>query len=470
MTPSSTEGLAPTARHVANAAVLPKPQRFGTVEAAQQHLSAHGVSYVLAQFVDIHGVAKAKSVPVAHLGSVLTDGAGFAGFAIWGVGIEPNGPDFMAVGDLGTISLVPWQPGLARIVCEGHVHGEPWAYDSRVTLRKQIERLSARGWTLYTGLEPEFSLLKRGVSGQIEPCDPSDTLAKPCYDYKGLSRTRVFLERLSDALRATGIDVYQIDHEDANGQFELNYTYTDCLTSCDHFIFFKMAASEIASELGLVCSFMPKPFANRPGNGMHMHLSIGDGKRNLFQDKADANGLELSELAYHFLGGLLAHAPALSALCAPTVNSYKRLVVGRSLTGATWAPAYISYGDNNRSCMVRIPKGRLELRLPDGAANPYLATAAVIAAGMDGVERRLDPGKPRNENLYDWSDAQLKEAGIGLLPQNLDAAVTALAADTTICQALGPVADEFIKLKRMEWVEYMRHVSEWEIKSYLEFF
>jgi len=450
--------------------VLPQPPRFSTVAEAQRHLTEQGVSYVLAQFVDIHGVAKAKSVPVAHLNSVLTDGAGFAGFAIWGVGITPNGPDFMAVGDLSTLSLVPWQPGLARIVCEGHVHGEPWGHDSRVTLRKQIERLSSRGWTLFTGLEPEFSLLKRGISGQIEPCDASDTLAKPCYDYKGLSRTRVFLEKLSNALRATGIDVYQIDHEDANGQFELNYTYTDCLTSCDHFIFFKMAASEIASELGLVCSFMPKPFANRPGNGMHMHLSIGDGKRNLFQDKADARGLELSELAYHFLGGLLAHAPALTALCAPTVNSYKRLVVGRSLTGATWAPAYISYGDNNRSCMVRIPKGRLELRLPDGAANPYLATAAVIAAGMDGVERRLDPGLPRNENLYDWSEAQLKEAGIGLLPQNLDAALNALEADTTICQALGPVAGEFIQLKRMEWLEYMRHVSEWEIKSYLEFF
>ncbi|MDO9002456.1 MAG: type III glutamate--ammonia ligase [Aquabacterium sp.] len=455
----------------ANAATLPPPQRFTNVQDAQRYLTEQGVGYVLAQFVDIHGVAKAKSVPVAHLPTVMTDGAGFAGFAIWGVGIDPHGPDFMAVGDLATISLVPWQPGLARIVCEGHVNGEPWHYDSRVTLRRQIERLSAKGWTLFTGLEPEFSLLKRGIEGRIEPCDASDSLAKPCYDYKGLSRTRVFLERLSDALRSVGIDVYQIDHEDANGQFELNYTYTDCLTSCDHFIFFKMAASEIANELGLICSFMPKPFSNRPGNGMHMHLSIGDGQqRNLFQDKADPRGLELSKMAYHFLGGLLAHAPALSALCAPTVNSYKRLVVGRSLTGATWAPAYISYGDNNRSCMVRIPKGRLELRLPDGAANPYLATAAVIAAGLDGIERELDPGEPCNANLYDWSEVQLKAAGIGLLPQNLDAALNALESDKVIRKALGPVADEFIKLKRMEWIEYMRHVSEWEIKSYLEFF
>lgn len=453
---------------------LAAPLRFDNAAAARVHLGSQGVNYVLAQFVDIHGVAKAKSVPLAHLETVLSDGAGFAGFAIWGVGIEPHGPDFMAVGDLRTVSLVPWQPGLARIVCEGHVDGAPWPYDSRVMLRAQIDRLTQRGWTLFTGLEPEFSLLKRSASGQVEPCDASDTLAKPCYDYKGLSRTRVFLERLSNALRSTGIDVYQIDHEDANGQFEMNYTYTDALTSCDHFVFFKMAASEIAHELGLICSFMPKPFAHLPGNGMHMHLSIGalakDGQRNLFEDKTDKRGLNLSTLAYHFLGGLLAHAPALAALCAPTVNSYKRLVVGRSLTGSTWAPAYISYGDNNRSAMVRIPKGRLELRLPDGSCNPYLATAAVIAAGLDGVERQLDPGEPRNVNLYDWTEAQLCEAGIGLLPQNLNDALNALQADRVVCGALGPLAAEFLKLKRMEWVEYMRHVSDWETKTYLEFF
>lgn len=445
---------------------------FDHADSAVAHLKSQGVSYVLAQFVDIHGVAKAKSVPLAHLNAVLTDGAGFAGFAVWGVGIEPHGPDFMAVGDLRTVSLVPWQPGLARIVCEGHVNGQAWPFDSRVMLRGQIERLSRQGWTLNTGLEPEFSLLKRGtgIGGQLAPCDPSDTLAKPCYDYKGLSRTRVFLERLSNSLRASGIDVYQIDHEDANGQFEMNYTYTDALTSCDHFVFFKMAASEIAHELGLLCSFMPKPFAHLPGNGMHMHMSISDSQSNLFEDRSDRRGLQLSTLAYHFLGGLLAHAPALAALCAPTVNSYKRLVVGRSLTGATWAPAYISYGDNNRSAMVRVPKGRLELRLPDGSCNPYLATAAVIAAGLDGVERRLDPGEPRNVNFYDWNDAQLNEAGVGLLPQNLNAALDALQADGVVLDALGPLGPEFLKLKRMEWVEYMRHVSDWELKTYLEFF
>ncbi|MBW8330242.1 MAG: type III glutamate--ammonia ligase [Thiobacillus sp.] len=437
---------------------------------ARKFLAKNNVKSVLAQFVDIHGTAKAKSVPASHFEDILNTGAGFAGFAVWGLGIEPHGPDYMAVGDLSTLSLVPWQPGYARIVCDGHVHGKPWDFDARVTLKKQIARLDKLGMTLMTGLEPEFSLLKRSVTGKIVPCEDSDTLAKPCYDYKGLSRSRAFLDKLVDSLVAVGIDVYQVDHEDANGQFEINYTYADCLTSCDHYIFFKMAAAEIASEMGLICSFMPKPFANRPGNGMHMHMSLSDGKKNLFLDKKDKRGLDLSPLAYQFAAGLLKHGPALAAICAPTVNSYKRLVVGRSLTGATWAPAYISYGDNNRSSMVRIPGGRLELRLPDGACNPYLATAAVIAAGLDGIEHTLDPGEPHNMNLYELSDAELKKEKISILPQNLHEALTALEKDKVIRDALGPVADEFLKLKHMEWVEYMRHVSEWEVDSYLEFF
>jgi glutamine synthetase len=437
---------------------------------AKAFLETHQIKFVLAQFVDIHGAAKTKAVPVNHFEDILKQGAGFAGFAIWGLGIEPHGPDYMAVGDIGTLSLVPWQPGFARIVCNGHVNKKPYEYDTRVVLLKQIERLKQKGWILNTGLEPEFSLLKRDEQGAIHPFDDSDTLAKPCYDYKSLTRSSAYLEKLVAALQAVDIDVFQIDHEDANGQFEVNYTYSDCLKSADNFVMFKMAASEIAHEMGLICSFMPKPFANRPGNGMHMHMSLSDGHSNLFADAADPRQLGLSKLAYHFLGGLLAHAPAITAICAPTVNSYKRLVVGRSLTGATWAPAYISYGDNNRSSMVRIPGDRIELRLPDGAANPYLAAAAIIAAGLDGIERELDPGDPQNINLYDLSAEELTAKGIGVLPQSLHEAVLALEADATICDALGPVAQEFIKLKRMEWIEYMRHVSEWEINSYLEFF
>ncbi len=443
-----------------------------TPEEARKFLAEHDVKFVLAQFVDIYGVAKTKAVPVAHFEDVLAAGAGFAGFAVWGLGQEPHDPDYMAVGDLATLSLVPWQPGFARIVCNGYVDEKPWPLDTRHILTRQIARLDERGWTINTGLEPEFMLLARGADGRIAPADRTDVLDKPCYDYKGLSRSRAFIERLVDALIQVGFDVYQVDHEDANGQFEVNYTYTDGLCTADRMIFFRMAAGEIARELGMICSFMPKPLADRTGSGMHMHVTLADASTpNLFLDRADANGLGLSALAYHFLGGLLAHAPALTALVAPCVNSYKRLVVGRSFSGATWAPAYVSYGNNNRSAMVRIPYGRLELRLIDSSANPYLATAAVIAAGLDGIDRRLDPGEPRNFNHYALAPEELAERSIAVLPQSLNEALNALEADPLFGEQLGgEFLGEFVRLKRMEWVEYHRHVSDWETQRYLEFF
>jgi len=440
--------------------------------AANEFLRRHEVRFVLAQFVDIHGAAKAKAVPVEHLDMVLGDGAGFAGFALWGFGMGPHGPDYMAVGDLDTLSLIPWMPGYARIVCNGVVRGKPYPYCSRVALKQQLDKLAARGMTLYTGIEPEFMLLSRDAQGKLGPCDGSDVLDKPCYDYKGLSRASGFLDKMVSALRTVGIDVYQIDHEDANGQFEINFTYADALKSADNFTFVKMAASEIARQFGMIATFMPKPFSNRTGSGAHFHISIGNATtKNLFHDAGDPQGLGLSAMAYHFLAGILEHARALTAICAPTVNSYKRLVVGRALSGATWAPAYVAYGDNNRTACVRIPGGRIEFRLPDSGSNPYLVTAALLAAGMDGVDRKLQPGKPNNTNLYEWSLAQLAEEGIRVLPQNLLEAIGELEKDEIVRGALGPdLSQEFIDLKRMEWTEYARHVSDWETHRYLEFF
>lgn len=437
-----------------------------------QFIKDHEIDFVLAQFVDIYGVAKTKSVPASHLMDVVNDGAGFAGFAVWGFGMEPHSPDFMAKGDLNSLSIVPWQPGYARIACDGYVNDEPYPYDSRVVLKKQLARLAERGWTLNTGLEPEMSLFKKDENGLLIVADDSDVLDKPCYDYKGLSRSRHFLEKLVKSLQAVGFDVYQIDHEDANGQFEINYTYSDALTSADRFTFVRMAAGEIANEMGLVCSFMPKPSSDRTGNGMHFHMSITDGENpNLFHDDSDENGLGLSTLAYHFLAGLLHHAPALCAISAPTVNSYKRLVVGGSSSGATWAPAYICYGDNNRSAMVRVPYGRLEYRLADAGCNPYLTHAALIAAGLDGIEKQMQPPAPTNSNLYTMSPAELEANDIGLLPQNLNEAIDALEADSVLTEAIGKeIMQEFITLKRNEWIDYSRHVSDWEIKRYAEFF
>jgi glutamine synthetase len=442
-----------------------------TLDEAKSFLAENEVRYVLAQFVNIHGVSKTKAVPVEHFESVVTDGAGFAAFAVGGLGLGPETPDYMAVGDPSTLKLVPWMPGYARIVCEGHMDGEPWHYDPRVVLRKQADRLAERDWTLYTGLEPEFFLLSKDEDGYLGPADQTDILKKPCYDYKGLSRNRNFLETIVETIQEVGLNVYQIDHEDANGQFEINFFHEDCVTSADNITFFRMAAVEVAREADMVCSFMPKPFSDRTGNSMHIHHSINDREgKNLFTDENDPKGMGLSKLAYQFLGGLMEHAPALAALAAPSVNSYKRLVVGRSLSGATWAPAHISYGPDNRSAMVRVPFGRLELRLSDSGANPYLVTAALIAAGLDGVDRDLDPGEPRRENLYELSGEELKEKGIGLLPHTLNEACDALEADDTIRDALGAdFVGEFIEIKRQEWDEYNRHVSDWEVERYLEF-
>lgn len=443
-----------------------------TLETARALLKENHIKFVLAQFVDIHGVAKAKAVPVSHFEDILNDGAGFAGFAVWGLGQEPHDPDYMAVGDLSTLTLMPWQPGYARIVCNGMVRGEPWPFDTRYILEQQVKRLAERGWTMNVGMEPEFMLVVKHPDGSFGPADASDTLDKPCYDYKGLSRSRAFIEKLVDSLQAVGMDVYQVDHEDGNGQFEINFAYADAMTTADRMIFFRMAAGEIARELGMICTFMPKPFATRTGSGMHLHVSLADNNNpNLFLDDSDRRNLGLSQLAYHFLGGWLAHAHALTALVAPSVNSYKRLVVGRAFSGATWAPAYISYGDNNRTSMVRVPYGRLELRLADSSCNPYLATAATIVAGLDGIDRKLDPGEPHNFNHYTLSAEELRAKGIGVLPQSLHEALNALEEDTIFRDQLGAAfLDEFIRLKRMEWVEYHRHVSDWEVQRYLEFY
>lgn len=443
-----------------------------TPQQAKKWFADNEIRYVLAQFVDIHGAAKAKAVPVEHYEMILGDGAGFAGFALWGFGMGPHGPDYMGVGDPKTLCALPWMPGFARVACDGHVRGKPYPYCSRVALKNQLKRLESRDLTMYAGIEPEFMLLRRKPDGGLAPFDDTDTLDKPCYDYKGLSRAGAMLDEMSSSMRAVGVDVYQIDHEDGNGQFEVNFTYADVLKTADNFMLFKMAASEIARKHGVIATFMPKPFSNRTGTGAHFHISMGNRKAaNLFYDKNDKRGLALSAMGYQFLAGILVHARALTAVCAPTVNSYKRLVVGRSLSGATWAPAYIAYGDNNRTACVRIPGGRIEMRLPDGSANPYLAGAAILAAGLDGVERRLDPGEPLNENLYEFSQKELKRRKIGLLPQSLAEAIDALEADEVVKAGLGAdLAREFISVKRMEWVEYSRHVSDWETNRYVEMF
>lgn len=430
--------------------------------------------YYLAQFVDIHGRPKAKLVPAKHKDMIFGAGAGFAGFAIAGMGMGPHGREFMAIGDRGSIRPVPWMTSTASVTCDGHVDGKPHALDSRVIAKKALSDFrEATGLEFFTGLEPEFFLLKPGSAvGSWVVATESESLDKPCYDFRHLSSVADFLMELHSALEGAGIDVYQIDHEDANGQFEMNFTYADGLKTADNLTYFKMAAQAIAKKHGMLCSFMPKPFAERSGSGLHMHMSAGKQfGDNAFEELSDPRGMSLSQMAYHFLGGLIEHAPGLTAIAAPCVNSYRRLVSRGSRSGATWAPINIAWGNNNRTALVRVPGGRLELRVPDASANPYLLTAAIVCAGLDGVKRKLDPGPACNENLYQLSAIELAARGIQRLPASLPDALNAFEADKTLCDGLGAdFVAAFIEIKRAECDELLLAVPPAEFRRYVDFF
>lgn len=448
-----------------------------TFQTLRERLAADGVHSLLAQFTDVHGVARGKLVPMNQLELLMTEGVGFAGPSIWGTGLPRTGPraEYYGRGQIDTVRALPWLPGVARVVCDGFVAGEPFDACPRQVLKRQLARLAERGWALRTGIEPEFFLLRRTADG-YEPADPHDRLDKPSYDLKSLPRQREFLHQLADGLTRCGLDVFQIDHEDAHGQYELNFHHADALTSADHLMLFKMAAHALAEQHGMVFSMMPKPFANQPGSGMHFHASLWHASgtshtaidaRCVFDDASH----DLSLTGRQFIAGVLAHADALCAIAAPTVNSYKRLTVGESITGTTWAPAYVAHGSSNRTALVRTLKGRFEWRVPDASANPYLATAALIAAGLDGVDRHLDPGPACTDDLFQLSPAQIRERGIPVLPQSLSAALDALETDEVICCALGEtLSREFIRLKRAEWTDYARHVSPWEMARYADAF
>ena len=429
-------------------------------------LRQQGVHTVLAQFVDMHGTPKGKWVPLQHLGSVVRDGAGFAGPSIWGTALPRTGPrsEYYARADLATLAALPWMPGIARVACDGFVDGKPFDNCPRQVLRRATTRLAQRGWTLQVGIEPEFFLLKK-VDGRWLPFDDADRLDKPSYDLKSLPRQQQFLVDLRAALEAAGMNVQQTDHEDAHGQYEINFENAEALTSADNVALFKLAAHTLAERQGAVFSMMPKPFANQPGSGLHFHVSLWAGDQCVFSNADGRRGI--SPLAEHFIAGVLAHSSALTALAAPTVNSYKRLVVGESLSGTTWAPAYVAHGPNNRTAVVRTLDGRFEWRLPDASANPYLAIAGLIAAGLDGIDRALDPGAPCTDDLFALDLAQIRARGIPLLPQSLLEAVDALRADEVVRGALGEsLATEFDRLKRLEWMEYARHVGGWELERY----
>ena len=441
-------------------------------------VSEQGIQFLFAQFVDMHGKPSAKLVPAHHIDDLLTDGAGFAGFAAGDIGQGPHDPDMIAIPDPRSLTILPWKPNVARLACDVTVEGEAWPFCPRTILRNALARAKELGFEPRIGAELEYFLLRRTEDGGIAPADPLDTLDLPCYDMRALTRNLDFVSLVSQSVTSLGWDNYATDHEDANGQFEQNFQFADALTTCDRAIFFRYMVESLAQERGLLATFMPKPFANLTGNGCHFHFSLWRDGENLFEcDPADdPRGLGLSPLAYNFIGGLKAHAKAYIALTAPTVNSYKRLVVGAPNSGATWAPAYISYGYNNRTQMLRIPDaGRIEDRTVDGSCNPYLAATAMLAAGLDGIENELDPGKPNSANLYELSAEERAAQGIDLLPANLLDATRELEKDDVLRKALGATrdgdyVDYFIKVKRGEWQAAHEQITQWELDRYLSLF
>jgi len=442
-------------------------------------LETDRIRFLLAQFVDIHGSPKVKMAPVEALETLISDGAGFAGGALWGMGQGAHSHDMIGRIDPDSYTPIPWQPETARFACDMYVDGEPHPFCPRVNLKKWIEKARSLGFVLNVGIEPEHFLVVKRPDGSIAAWDPTgvDSLAKPCYDYKAVSPALGYLQDITSYCNQLGWGVYQTDHEDANGQFEVNFKYTDALTTADRYTFFKMMTSQVALKYGATATHMPKPFANRTGSGAHIHYHLADAAtgKNLFTDELDSRGLGLSELAYHFLGGILAHAPALCAVTSPTVNCYKRLLVGEGLqstrSGFTWTPAFISYGDNNRTQMIRVcGPGHIEDRSVSAGCNPYLAFAAYLAAGLDGIERRLEPGEPTLKNLYSMSAEQIASLHLKTLPQSLRESISFLEQDAVVRSGLGAIGDEFIKLKRQEWNEYHLQVTAWEVEQYLSLF
>ena len=446
-----------------------------TAEELAAAIEADGIEFLFAMFVDLHGKPCAKLVPVSALDEMLNGGAGFAGYAAGPMGQTPADPDLIAVPDISSYTPMPWRPGLAIVMCDPHVDGKPWPYAPRVILKNALAGLAARGMSLNAGAEPEYFLVRKTAADGITVADELDDAGLPCYDAKGLTRSYAFLTTLSKTMNSLGWSNYANDHEDGNGQFEQNFKYADALTTADRVIIFRYMVHALAQEAGMLATFMPKPFKDRTGTGLHLHLSLWDGEGNtpLFHDDRDPRKLGLSRLAYQFIGGVLEHAAGLTAVACPTVNSYKRVSAGAPLSGAAWAPGFVTYGGNNRTQMIRVPdSGRIEVRVVDGLANPYLALTALLAAGIDGIDKNLEPGEPNRENLFDLDVSAVRGRGISQLPATLAEAAAALAADGVLREAFGKVpggeyVDYYATVKRAEFAEYHAEVSPWEVRRYL---
>ncbi|MEQ1577839.1 MAG: type III glutamate--ammonia ligase [Hyphomicrobium sp.] len=422
-----------------------------------------GIRYFMISYTDLFGGQRAKLVPAAAIADMQKDGAGFAGFATW-LDMTPAHPDMFAMPDASAVVQLPWKKDVAWVAADLMMDEKNVAQAPRVVLKNQVAKAAAKGLRIKTGVECEFFL--------TTPCgnkisDDKDNASKPCYDQQALMRRYDVIAEICDAMLELGWGPYQNDHEDANGQFEMNWNFDDALITADRHSFFKFMARSIAEKHGLRATFMPKPFPGLTGTGCHAHISVWDtaGKMNMFFDPTEEIGM--SSQGYNFLGGIMRHAEALAAITNPTVNSYKRINAPRTVSGATWAPNTVTWTGNNRTHMVRVPgKGRFELRLPDGAANPYLLQAVIIASGLDGIERNAHPGKRYDIDMYQLGHTVTDAPK---LPLNLLDAIRNFDKDTELKSMLG---DEFsaayIKLKTQEWNSFTAHFTEWERANTLD--
>lgn len=422
-----------------------------------------GVKYFMVSYTDLFGSQRAKLVPAQAINDMAVDGAGFAGFATW-LDLTAAHPDMMAVPDPSSVIQLPWKKEVAWLASNCVMEGKPVAQAPRNVLRKLVDEAAKEGLRVKTGVEPEFFLL---TPEGDKVADPYDNAEKPCYDQQAMMRQYDVISEVCDYMLELGWEAYQNDHEDATGQYEMNWKYDDVLQTADKHSFFKFMMKSVAEKHGLRCTFMPKPFKGLTGSGCHAHISVWDleGKKNAFSD--DTKELGLSDRGRTFLGGIMKHASALAAICNPTVNSYKRINAPRTSSGATWAPNTVTWTGNNRTHMVRVPgPGRFELRLPDGAANPYLMQAVILAAGLDGVLTKADPGPRYDIDMYTQGHTI---TGAPKLPLNLLDALRDYDKDATLKSMMGEeFSAAYLKLKNKEWDSFVGHFSRWEHENTLD--
>ena len=430
---------------------------------------AKKIKYFLISFVDLFGVLRSKLVPTRSIAEMQKNGAGFGGFAAW-LDMTPADPDIFAIPDTDSLIQLPWNKEVGWLASDLYMNGKPVEASPRVMLKNQINKLSKKNLTMKSGVECEYFLLTPDASNIA---DPRDIQSKPCYDQLALMRRYDLIKEICDSMIELGWGPYQNDHEDANGQFEMNWDYSECLMTADRHTFFKFMVKSLAEKHGLRASFMPKPFQNLTGNGCHAHVSVWQGNNNKFLDKGDRLGL--SKLAYNFLGGIMKNAESLSAFFNTTINSYRRINAPPTKSGASWSPSSISYSGNNRTHMIRIPDpGRFELRLMDGSANPYLLQAGVIAAGLYGLNNKSNPGEPLNCNMY--TDYK-QYPDLAKLPDDLEESLDRLNESKNIKEPFGEeVINSYIKLKNLELDNFNEEesfdkrspVTEWEKNNTLD--